>query len=243
MNTRRSTQLLLSFISICIINIASAQHAHANVWKSIFISGDDSIPNFDQGRLDLAELFSQIGVIAPVHHTSSMQIASGGSARLATLRNIAESFHQLDVKANEGCLIHMTSHGIQNGGFYLSQSSPLLPRTFARMVDAACGDQPTIVLISACYSGQFLINELKGDNRIIMTAAIADRPSFGCSTDTKYTYWDGCLLSEIPKSANWNEVYANVQACVQTKEALIGVSPSLPQAFFGANTSGWVILE
>lgn len=231
--------LVLAFAANTVVFSAEAS---ANTWKSIFISGDDSIPNFDKGREDLADLFSNIGTLAPVHHSSSPTIAQG-SIRLATLKNIGESFAKLDVKADEGCLVHMTSHGIKGGGFYLSQSNPLLPSTFAKMVNMACGDQPTIILVSACYSGQFIIDELKGDNRVIMTAAIADRPSFGCSTDTTYTYWDGCLLSEIPKSATWTEVYANVQTCVQAKEALIGARPSLPQAFFGANTAGWTLLE
>lgn len=233
--------------SVLVLTLAAntaffAAEASANTWKSVFVSGDDSIPNFDKGREDIAAMFSNIGVLAPVHHSSSPMIAQGAT-RLATLRNIADSFAKLDVKADEGCLVHMTSHGIKGGGFYLSQSNPLLPSTFAKMVNMACGDQPTIILISACYSGQFIIDELKGDNRVIMTAAIADRPSFGCSTDTTYTYWDGCLLSEIPKSATWTEAYSNIQACVQAKEALIGARPSLPQAFFGANTAGWTLLE
>ena len=32
-------------------------------WKSIFIAGDHSIQNFDQARIDLADLFSSYGAL------------------------------------------------------------------------------------------------------------------------------------------------------------------------------------
>lgn len=234
---------LRAAMAVFVVGAISAQ-AHANTWKSIFVAGDDSIENFDKGREDLAALFGQIGTVQAIHHSAAPKLTRLGSPiRLATVRNIADSFSKLDVKADEGCFVHMTSHGIKNGGFYLTRDQPLLPSAFAKMVNAACGDQPTVILISACYSGQFITDELKGDNRVIMTAAIEDRPSFGCSPDTEYTYWDGCLVSEVPHSRTWNEVYANVKTCVEKKEQAIGVRPSLPQAFFGANTGGWVILE
>ena len=231
----------LAFVAAASVSMVGAS-AHANVWKSVFVAGDDSIPNFDNGREDLAAMFSAIGTVEANHFTSAPSIATGG-VKLATHKNLGDTFSKLNVQADQGCLVHMTSHGIKNGGFYLSRSQPLLPAQFAQMVNAACGDQPTVIMVSACYSGQFITDELKGDNRIILTAAIADRPSFGCPTDTEYTYWDECLLEGVPVSKNWNEVYTNTTACVQKKEAAIGARPSLPQAFFGKNTNGWVILE
>lgn len=84
---------------------------------------------------------------------------------------------------------------------------------------------------------------MKGANRIVLTAARADRPSFGCSADTEYTYWDGCMLQELPNSNTWVDLYKNVNSCITKKEALIGVQPSEPQAYFGENTKDWTILH
>ena len=47
---------------------------------------------------------------------------------------------------------------------------------------------PTIIIISACYSGSF-VPALANDNRIIITAASKDRVSFGCSSESKATYF------------------------------------------------------
>lgn len=217
----------------------------ALTWQAVFIAGDDSIANFDNGREDLSTLFSKLGKIEETHLSSSMNhISQANKVYPATLQNIYTAFAKAPaLKQDEGCLVHMTSHGSKNKGFYLSMSGTLTPKDFAALVNKRCGNAPTVVLVSACYSGQFITEEIKGPNRIIMTAAIADRPSFGCSPDTRYTYWDGCLLEEIPRSKTWTEVYSRVQACISRKEAMLGVPSSMPQAYFGRNTTGWGILR
>ena len=52
-----------------------------------------------------------------------------------------------------------------------------------------CQARPTVVVISACYSGIF-VDGLAAPNRMIMTAARRDRSSFGCSEDATYPYFD-----------------------------------------------------
>ena len=50
----------------------------------------------------------------------------------------------------------------------------LAPRTLGAMLDEACGPRPTIVVLSACFSGVFL-PEIAAPNRMILTAARPDR--------------------------------------------------------------------
>lgn len=221
-----------------------APSAHALSWKGVFIAGDDSIENFDNGREDLTAAFARQGTIASTVQlsTSTKYIGSRG-VLAATAENIVGAFTNLNAKSGEGCLVHLTSHGAKGQGFYLKLAGILPPDALAQLVNKACGDQPTVVLVSACYSGQFIIDALKGPNRVILTAARADRPSFGCSADTEYTYWDHCLLNEIPNSRSWSELYGKVQACITEKEAALGAQPSGPQAFFGKNTADWSLLH
>ena len=137
----------------------------------------------------------------------------------------------------------MTSHGSKNAGFYLSRGGILTPAKLGQMLQATCGDAPTVVLISACFSGQFLVPEMAGKNRIILTAARNDRPSFGCSADTTYTYWDECLIDNIPDSRTWSELSLGVKACINEKETRLGYDPSHPQAFFGEAVKNLPILN
>lgn len=218
--------------------------AHATAWKGIFLAGDDSIENFDNGREDLTAMFSRMGELSSIQLSSSDKHIGRNGVLAADATYIPKAFQTLGVQENEGCLIHMTSHGAKGRGFYLSRIRGILnPENMARLVDHACGSKPTIILVSACYSGQFISDALKGDNRVILTAARADRPSFGCSADTRYTYWDECLLQEIPHSQTWVQLNENVKACITGKEQSLGANPSEPQAFFGQNTLNWKMME
>ncbi len=229
--------LALVFVLFSTFAVAQAQTFS---WKGIFIAGDDSIENFDNGRIDLSDLMTKLTKMDTIQLTSSRNHVSK-TVFPATAQNIKAAFTQTPVGKNEGCFVHMTSHGIKNQGFYLSLGGVLSPRDLASYVNTACGNAPTIILVSACYSGQFINENMKGPNRIIMTAAIHNRPSFGCSPDTRYTYWDQCLLDSIPVAKTWTEVYKKVQACIQVKESSQGFPSSYPQAYFGANTVNWTV--
>ncbi len=229
----------IKIISLVLLVSLSASAQSFN-WKGIFIAGDDSIENFDSGRADLSSLMTRLTSMETIHLTSSQNRVSRDT-QAATWENIVSVFNSTSVRANEGCFIHMTSHGTKNKGFYLSLSGIMSPSAFSELVSRRCGNAPTIILISACFSGQFITKKLIGPNRIVMTAAIHDRPSFGCSPDTRYTYWDGCLLSEIPRSRTWMEVAKRVQSCINTKESIEGFPSSYPQAFFGSNTLNWTV--
>ena len=187
-------------------------------WHALFLAGDDSIENFDNGRRDLSAMLGEIGD-----------------------DGLEQAFSTLHASKGQGCLIHMTSHGNQDG-LYLAHADTLDPSYFAQLVDRSCGKYPTVILISACYSGVFLIEALKGPNRVILTAARDDRPSFGCSSDTRYTYWDACLLDTIEAGMLWSEVYDGVRACVRRKEREVGSEASQPQAFFGTRTGDWSVV-
>lgn len=232
----------LFFILLFVSLSAFAQNRQ---WKSVFIAGDHSINNFDNGRKDLAKMLAPLGAATELQsHLTSTNSELNSRTALATFANINATFANMRVNArSEGCLIFMTSHGAKNQGFYLSRSGILTPATFAQLVNAACGAAPTVILVSACYSGQFITPELQGDNRVILTAAIKDRPSFGCSQDTTHTYWDDCLLQTIPNSQTWKDVYDGTSSCVREKETRLGFNPSLPQAFFGARVRDLTILN
>lgn len=234
-----------NLVLVLLLALGISSSATAFTWKAIFIAGDDSIANFDNGREDLATMLSKLGKIDAIHLSSARnQISQARGVYPATIQNISKAFMKFPVsELSEGCLVHMTSHGSKHQGFYLSLSGILTPQHFAGLVNERCGNAPTVVLISACYSGQFITESLKGPNRIILTAASAERPSFGCSPDTHYTYWDGCLLEEIPRSETWVQLEQRVRSCITKKETALGVPSSNPQAYFGQNTKNWGILK
>jgi hypothetical protein len=201
------------------------------------MTGDDAINAFDNARKALKNEFIQMGLTPGNIKELSMNPAerTGGSLP-NSVRNFAGALRDLSIGDHDACLIHMTSHGSPQG-FYLRNAPALTPKTLSTILDDSCGDRPTVVLVSACYSGVFVGKAMLKPNRIILTAARQDRTSFGCSAENKYTYWDACLIDSLPKADTWKSAYGAIQQCVQNKESKGRFQPSLPQAYFGAQVA------
>jgi hypothetical protein len=139
---------------------------------------------------------------------------------------------QLTQKARDGCLIYFTSHG--NPAGVLVGQGLLSPTALGAMVDATCGDRPTVAIISACFSGVF-VPALDGPNRMVLTAARPDRSSFGCGEADRYTYFDGCVLQSLPQAHDFAALGAAARACVSRREIETHATPpSEPQMEIGA---------
>ena len=109
----------------------------------------------------------------------------------------------------------------------------LPPRTLDALLNETCGNRPTVVIISACFSGVF-VPALADNNRMVLTAARPDRSSFGCSESDKYPYFDACMLQELPGVHDFVALGPKVQACVAQREVDTGMSPpSEPQLYVG----------
>src|SRR5262245_30062070 len=202
------------------------------------MTGDDSINAFDNARKTLKNEFLQMGVTpANIKELSMSPIErKRGGSMASSAVNLAGALRELSIGDQDACLIHMTSHGSPQG-FYLRNAATITPKTLDQILDRACGDRPTVVLISACYSGVFVGPSMQKKNRIILTAARQDRTSFGCSAENQYTYWDACLIDSLPTTESWKSLYGIIQRCVQTKESQGHFKPSLPQAYFGEQVS------
>ena len=72
-------------------------------------------------------------------------------------------------------------------------------------------------------------------NRIILTAARFDRPSFGCNAKRNLTVFDQCVLSNLDPGLRWQAAMDMISACVATNERTLGVeASSSPQISVGA---------
>lgn len=209
-------------------------------WAAMVIAGDwhahSGAPSevFDNARRDLAKDFEQMG-FAPDHVQQYSALPEADQATKpfhADPATIEVNFRKLTQQATAGCLVYLTSHGAALG---VAMSDALVPiRTIGDLVDEACPDRPTIVIVSACYSGMF-IPVMLAPNRMIITAARGDRTSFGCSEDLKYTFFDQCVLETLPKVTTFPALYDMAKECVAERETSEKVSPpSEPQVYVGA---------
>lgn len=202
-------------------------------WSVFLLAGDNSIPVFDNAVERFHGLL-QGPSIAGIRSFSADD-SKVADSDLATVDNLASAMEQAAPSADTGCFVFVTSHGNRDGVFLradLAHQHFLTPTRLGQMLDATCGQRPTVAIISACHSGIFLDDA--APNRIILTAARADRTSFGCGAGFEFTYYDSCLLDDWPRSHDFNELYDAVTLCVREKERQMNVTPSEPQASFGA---------
>jgi len=204
--------------------------------KVVLIAGDDSLPVFDNAVAGLrARLVTISRGRAEIRQLSATpSLVAQHVARLATLSHVVSAISAMRPSAGQGCFVFATSHGVRQAGLYLSvRDEVLTPQALDGALARGCGDAPTVVVISACFSGAFATGPMRRPNRIVLTAARADRTSFGCQAGRDFTVYDRCFLDAVDHAATWPRAYALIKACVSAEETLQDVTPSEPQAWFG----------
>ena len=98
---------------------------------------------------------------------------------------------------------------------------------------SASGIKNQVVLVSACFSGGF-VDPLSGPNRLIMTAAAADRTSFGCDNARDWTYFGQAFFQEaLSDTISFQDAFHRARDFVTAWEAEEELLSSDPQIFVG----------
>ncbi|MDP3174958.1 MAG: C13 family peptidase [Phenylobacterium sp.] len=209
-------------------------------WAAVVVAGDwhahSGGPSeaFDNARRDVSRALTGMGFtsanvrqfsVRPERYKDTRPLKSDPKA-------IYEALSEVAGRATGGCLVYFSSHGAPQG--VVVDQNLLAPALLGAILDRTCANRPTIVVISACFSGVF-IPELAQPNRMILTAARPDRTSFGCGESDKYPYFDDCFLQSAGAAHDFPELATLAQACVAARELKEGMQPpSEPQVWIGA---------
>jgi hypothetical protein len=204
-------------------------------WAVVLVAGDyrahSGAPSkvFDNARHDLALAFAKIGFRPANMVQFSVDYDTG--TQHTTIPDIAAAMTSVATRASSGCLLYFTSHGTPTG--MIVGDTVLGPGQMRELVNSACGDRPAVIVMSSCYSGQF-VAPLQSENRIVITAARPDRTSFGCGELDHYTFFDDCFLRAMPVANDFPGLGALVQQCVAVREQeMRATPPSEPQVSIG----------
>jgi hypothetical protein len=207
-------------------------------WKAVLIAGDNSEPAFDNAVDAMAEKLVGFGV-QPQDIAVLKASASDGQA--ADRGHIFEAFDALSPAGNEGCFVFITSHGDPQRGLVMRAAKDFLgPDELDRLLDRRCGQRPTVVIASGCFSGIYARGDsMPAANRTILTAARRDRTSFGCNASRQFTIFDECVLDNLDQGRPWPAVMEATRDCVVRYEDEADVRPpSVPQMFVGPSVEG-----
>ncbi len=140
--------------------------------------------------------------------------------------------------------LFLTSHGTSD--HYLSVNFPPLKlnninaNTIKSALDEA-GVKWRIIIVSACYSGGF-IEPLADPFTLVITAASADRNSFGCGHDGKYTYFGDAYFDKgLRQTQSFIEAFNKATEIIYARENKEGFKNSDPQISVGAEIKNKLI--
>jgi len=228
------SMLLLAALGSLGTEPAGAVRTSGN-WQVVLAAGDDAEPVFDNATHEMNRRLAAAGIPpGNIHRLSASAAELAIGAEPATAEALLRRIADLPARPGDQCLIFLTSHGERGSGLWLARSNrALTPDELARALSRGCAAVPTVVIVSACYSGSFATGKMASSNRIVLTAARQDRPSFGCQPHRTYNFFDECLLGVLPQAPTWHSVSDGADRCVRRMEHALGLQPSEPQAYFG----------
>jgi hypothetical protein len=157
-------------------------------------------------------------------------------ATASSLRHALQGMGKIMDLERDVLFLSLSSHGSEDGGLTvndgMSFSQNLVAGDLATMLRDS-GIRWKVIVISACHAGSF-IDELRDENTMILTAAAADRTSFGCSDDRDLTYFGEAFYRDAMPTANGlRAAFDSARVALAAREKAEGLRPSNPQAHIG----------
>lgn len=193
----------------------------------------------DQGVFK-SEAIGAAQVVAGLFETGPINVEynskKGGNATIAALTSSLEAAaKRLDAEKDVLFLIP-TSHGSPDGLAIKAgrRTETLTPSRLGNM-RAKTGVRHKVVVISACYSGVF-IPRLANRDVLVITAADANHPSFGCQDKAKWTYFGDAFFNvALRKAVSLKDAFLDARSLVRKRELREHFEPSNPLMAGGAD--------
>jgi hypothetical protein len=178
----------------------------------------------DQRKIVLSNAAAALGESTPAATPEHFSTA---------LARIGEAMNPEDV-----FFLFITSHGARDKGALIYEQERLQSLMSPERLSAELDDaqiKNRVLIVSACFSG-FYIPALANPDTAILTAASADRSSFGCQPEREWTYFGDALFAHaMAGGAPLLEAFNEAKVLITKWEADLKVAPSLPSAEVGAN--------
>ena len=158
---------------------------------------------------------------------------------LATPRSLRHTLVSLGkvMDPDDVLFLALSSHGDADATLSVSNAGMMPGELDATEVADALRESGIgwkVIVISACHAGSF-IESLADDHTIVLTAAAADRTSFGCADDRDLTYFGEAFYRDaLPKAASLRAAFDAAKASIAQREKAEGIDASDPQASYGA---------
>ncbi len=208
----------------------------------------DSDPNFGKEAREAARVLSRrygaVGhtiVLAGSDGSADSDLPMGSPDNIgAALARVAE----LMDRDEDVLVLYTTSHGAPLGIVYNDADQGfgvISPARLAAQIDGL-GIKRRVIIISACFAGVF-VPALANADTAILTAASSDRTSFGCQSDSDWTFFGDALVNHALRKAQPLDAAAReATGLIDQWESQGGLKPSQPQTSIGASATQWLAI-
>ncbi len=142
-------------------------------------------------------------------------------------------------------LLYVTSHGSEDHQLLVDMGPLPLDPIGASDLGGILALHPfkwKVVVVNACYSGGF-VPPLRGPGTLVLTAARADRSSFGCGSDSDITYFGKAwLVNALNHTDNFVDAFKRASNDIATWEKQDKLTPSEPQIDIGSGIAAQLAL-
>lgn len=235
--------LLIAGCAQPVAPVAAAETAPSPRWHAVLVAGDPSLEVWDRAVDQMGARLRGGGRVATIRTFSARRERVAAGAEPALRAPVLDAIARLRPAAGEACLIFLTMHGAPQRGLALAiEGSFINPANLDAALSQGCGQAPTFVIASGCFSGNFAQAPMARPNRVVLTAARADRSSFGCSTQFEMTVYDRCVLDALAAAPPTAAAVAkSSHDCVAAEERRERMTPpSEPQSAIGQAVPGLV---
>jgi hypothetical protein len=201
----------------------------------------------DQGVFR-AEATGAAQVVAGRFETGAIDVQynskKGGRATIEGLtRSLQAAANHLDAE-KDVLFVILTSHGSPDGlAIKAGRRTQMLTPSHLADELAKTGVRYKVVIISACYSGIF-IPRLANPDVLVITAADANHPSFGCQDKAKWTYFGDAFFNvALRQAVSLKDAFLTARSLIRKRELREHFEPSNPLMAGGANVEPLLVAQ
>jgi Peptidase C13 family len=212
--------------------VGFAAYAHQDVFRR----------EIEQAMVIVEQRFGAIGrTVSLINNLDTLD-----SVPLANRHNLEKTVRGLARRIDRDediVVLFLTSHGAEDATISVDLSGFGLNDISAGDLRKMLDDYEIkwrIIIVSACYSGSF-IEALASPTTLVITAASADRSSFGCSHENEWTYFGEAYFSQaLRQKPSFVAAFESASGIIRKREAAEGKEASKPQISVGSEISAYL---
>ncbi len=210
-----------------------AMHSQAKAFRNDVLAAEKLAKQIDPNALILK-------LANPARDQASPQTNDWPQATLENFELVMTKMAEV-ARPQDRVMLLISTHanpGTLNINVAGKNAAPITARALSDAL-APLAKTPTLVVLSACYSGGFL-EALRAPNRVVLTATDVHKTSFKCQYPGEHTFFADALFNQAgAEQLSITDWMGAAQKSIQAQEKRKRLAASAPKMFVGEEAKAW----